>query len=204
MNDINPPTDQQPLANPPTDQQPLTLKAGDITSALEHLGPAPAPAPALIRWSALLESLAKEDRIKPLQEFERAVHKGVIAAATLRDTFTLHYLDAQGQNATHEGQDDLLLDTPELRAWLATQVNESRYLLIQNGAPIQITQQQIENGELDFARLSAIRKTVAGQRVQTPAAPQAKGTKPTASKSKAGTKPPAPQAKATTTLDATK
>lgn len=217
MNDTPPPNDEHlksegnaqasttSNATLPNDPK-LDLKAGDINSALEHLGPAPAPAPTLIRLSTLLESVAKEDRIKPLQEFERAVHKGVIAAAPLHDTFTLPYLDAQGQDATHEGPDDLLRDTPELRVWLATQVSESRYLLIQNGAPIQITQEQIESGELDFERLSAIRKAVAGQRVQTPAALQAKTSKPAASKSKSGQKAPAPKAKATpaTTPDAAK
>lgn len=188
----------------PTDTQLPRFGAGRIKSDLTHLGPHSAL--TLIRLSTLLESVAKEDRIKPLQEFERAVHKGVIAAAPLHDTFTLPYLDAQGQDATHEGPDDLLRDTPELRAWLATQVSESRYLLIQNGTPIKVTQEQIESGELVFERLSTIRKAIAKQRVQTPPAPQTKSTKPAANKSKSGQKAPTPKAKATpaTTSDAAK
>lgn len=172
----------------PNGHNSLTPTPGNLTSALDRLDSATPTAP-LIRWSELLESLDPTDRLKPLQEFERALHKGVILSAPLHNTFTTTYLDATGQDATHEGPDDFLLDTPELRTWLAAQVRESRYLLIRNGAPIPITPEQIISGELDFARLARIRRTMAGQRLQpqpqtTGEAPKA----PTSGKAKADPK----------------
>ncbi|MFW8628483.1 hypothetical protein [Deinococcus sp. ME38] len=102
----------------------------------------------------------------------------MILSAPLPDTFTTTYLDATGQDATHEGPDDLVLDTPELRTWLAAQVIESRYALVQHSAPIRITAEQIISGELDFTRLASIRRTMAGQRLQPQ--PQATGKAPKA------------------------
>ncbi|MCD0168394.1 hypothetical protein [Deinococcus sp. 23YEL01] len=136
----------------------LALTPGNLTSALDRLD-SERPIATLIHWSELLESLDPE-------EFERALHKGVILSAPLPDTFTTIYLDATGQDATHEGPDDLLLDTPDLRTWVAAQIIESRYALIQHGAPIRITAEQIISGELDFTRLASIRRTMAGQRLQ--------------------------------------
>ncbi|OWL94700.1 hypothetical protein CBQ26_14370 [Deinococcus indicus] len=143
----------------------LTPTPGNLTSALDRFDSERSIA-TLIRWSELLGSLDPADRLKPLQQFERALHKGMILSAPLPDTFTTTYLDATGQDATHEGPDDLVLDTPELRTWLAAQVIESRYALVQHGAPIRITAEQIISGELDFTRLASIRRTMAGQRLQ--------------------------------------
>lgn len=201
--------------DPQTDPNPFSLLPGELTSALDRLDSATppsdqtnsgapaadqpamdAPAPTLIRWSELLESLDPADRLKPLQEFERALHKGVILSAPLPDTFTTTYLDATGQDATHEGPDDLVLDTPELRTWLAAQVRESRYLLIQRGTPIPITPEQIISGELDFARLASIRRTMAGQRLQ-PQPQVSKAPKAPAS-GKANADPKTPKTRKTT------
>ncbi|MFW8628598.1 hypothetical protein [Deinococcus sp. ME38] len=57
----------------------LTLTPGNLTSALDRLD-SERPIATLIRWSELLGSLDPADRLKPLQQFERALHKGVWSA----------------------------------------------------------------------------------------------------------------------------
>lgn len=162
------------MSHSPVQESPTgpDFQPGEIASALDQLGAPPSPAPAdatppatptLVRWSELLGAIPIDKRLKPITEFSRAIHEGVIQAATITEEFNLPYVDANGEELDFEGHDELILDTPQVHAWLAQQTTESTYALIRGGGPVQVTEEQIMKGELDFARLAAIRRMTATQ-----------------------------------------
>lgn len=175
---------QLPTKEPPTGPN---FQPGEIASVLDQLGAHPSPAPGdatppatptLVRWSELLGAIPTDKRLKPITEFSRAIHEGVIQAATITEEFSLPYVDANGEELDFEGHDELILDTPQVHAWLAQQTTESTYALIRGGGPVQVTEEQIMKGELDFARLAAIRRMTATQNLPERTVTAARKPKP--------------------------
>ncbi|GGS26208.1 hypothetical protein [Deinococcus knuensis] len=166
------------------------FQPGEIDSALDQLGASPSPAPAetartdapsLARWSELLGVIPTDKRLKPITEFSRAIHEGVIQAATITEEFNLPYVDANGEEVEFKSKDELILDTPEMHDWFRQQATESTYTLVSLGVEVKITEEQIVKGELDFTRLAEIRRAAATTQQQTPshtAAASARKPKP--------------------------
>ncbi|GGR75610.1 hypothetical protein GCM10008959_40820 [Deinococcus seoulensis] len=160
---------QLPTQEPPTGPD---FQPGDIEFALDQLCAPPSPAPGdvappvtptLVRWSELLGAIPTQQRLKPITEFSRAIHEGVVQAATITEEFSLTYLNANGKEVEFKGHEELIFDTPQVHAWLAQQTTESTYALIRGGGPVEVTEEQIVKGELDFARLAEIRRMAATQ-----------------------------------------
>jgi len=176
----------------PTPLPPLNLMANDIRSALSQLdGP---PRRPMVKLSSLLGELHISERLEPIAQLEQALQDGTITSVSIDERMEVRYLDAAGTVSKHKAADELMHDTPDLRAWLATMARESIYTHLSNGLPIKVTPEHISSGQLDYDRLAAIRRAVAARRIADATLPQEEKATKMRSKhrSKAGTRTPEP------------